>query len=148
MPFAVCRKSLHYLLAFALACTAAGCASTPPIETAADLAQALKDAGVAYDTAEPFDFSGLSPARIDEGLGLTGKDLEVAILRITDERTYKQAANAAFLLAVVKDRAPNLPAPPPDLYLSKPFAVVIRLEPQAGQVRAALKKILKEDKPE
>jgi len=133
------------LFALPLLLCLAGCASTPPIETAGQLAQALKDGGIAYESAEPFDFSGMSPAKIDEGLGLTGPNLEVAILRITDERTYKQAANAAFLLAVVKDRAPNLPAPPPDLYLSQPFAVIIRLEPQNGQVRAVLKKILKED---
>src|SRR5262245_28751351 len=94
-------------LILALLVAIGGCASAPRIETADQLAQALKDRGIAYDTTERFDFSGMSPARIDEGLGLTGKNLEVAILRITDDRTYKQAANASFLLAVVKDRAPN-----------------------------------------
>ena len=140
---------IHQSIAvFSMILCLAGCASTPPIETANQLAQALQREGIVYDSAEPFDFSGMAPAKIDEGLGLSGQNLEVAILRITDERTYKMTANAAFLLAVVKDRAPNLPAPPPDLYLSKPFAVVIRLEPEAGQVRAALEKILKEDKAE
>ncbi len=148
MSRAVCRGHVHIVSIITLAVALAGCATAPRITTADDLAQALKQGGIAYDTAEPFDFSGMAPARIDEGLGLSGQNLEVAILRITDERTYKMTANAAFLLAVVKDRAPNLPAPPPDLYLSKPFAIVIRLEPEAGQVRAALKKILKEDKAE
>ncbi len=146
MPRVVRREGFWAALILALSVGVAGCASTPPILTAADLAEALQRGGVAYDSAESFDFSGMAPARIDEGLGLTGQNLEVAILRITDERTYKQLGNAAFLLALVEKRAPSLPAAPPELYFSKPFAVVIRAEPEAGQVRAALEKILKEDR--
>jgi hypothetical protein len=135
------------LVLAALSTAATGCARAVRIETAGGLAQALKRGGIAYDTTEPLDFSNMPVAKIDEGLGLTGKNLEVAILRITDPRTYKLAAGAGFLLAVVKDRTPDLPAPPPDLYLSTPFVVVIRAEPVTGQVRAALKKLLREDRP-
>ncbi len=137
------------LLFLAALATAAGCASTPRIETADALAQALKKGGVAYDSTERLNLADLPVAKIDEGLGLTGKNLEVLILRITDERTYKVATSVSFLMAIVKDlikeTVAEAAAAPGEVYLSKPFVIVIRAEPETGQVRAALKKLLRED---
>ena len=123
----------------------AGCIAKPKIETAADLAEALKQNGIAYADAEPADVNVISFAKIDEGLTLYGENLNVTILRITDPRTYKLATSATFILGFVKSVAPEMPDQPPDVYLSTPFAIVIRAEPAEGAVRAALEKIIPED---
>lgn len=122
-----------------------GCNMTPPIKTAADLAAALKRNGVAYTTATPEAVGEIPVAKIDEGLTLTGENLNVIILRITDARTYKVATSATFLLGFVKAATPETPQQPPDIYLSEPFVVLIRLEPAQGMVRTALEKTVPED---
>lgn len=121
------------------------CALQPRIETAVDLAAALKRHGVAFTAAEPESFGDMRYAKIDEGLTLTGENLHINILRISDPRTYKITTSATFILGLVKNVAPDMPQQPPDVYLSEPFAVVIRAEPAEGAVRAALEKIIPED---
>jgi len=121
------------------------CAIKPRIESAADLAAALQRNGIVHTAATPVDVSIVRFAKIDEGLTLTGENLNVTILRITDPRTYKVATSATFILGFVKSAAPEMPDQPPEVYLSNPFAVIIRAEPAEGAVRAALEKIIPED---
>ncbi len=135
----------HAALAAMLALVLAGCTMTPPINTADDLAAALQRNGVAYATTEPVDVHSIPIAKIDEGLTLTGENLNVTILRITDPRTYKIATSATFILGFVKSAAADMPQQPPDVYLSKPFVVIIRTEPVKGGVRTALEKTVPED---
>lgn len=133
------------IISLLVALIAAGCALQPKIETAADLAAALKRNGIAFSATEPIDVANIPIARIDEGLSLTGENLQIEILRITDDRTYKITSSATSILLLVKAKAPEMPQQPPDVYLSKPFAVIIRAEPTEGAVRAALEKIIPED---
>ena len=128
-----------------LVAVVAGCAIQPKIETADDLADALKRKGVVFVSNESIEVPNLPFGRIDEGLSLTGENLQVEILRITDDRTYSVATGAASILLLVKAKAPEMPAQAPDVYLSKPFAVIIRAEPTEGAVRTALEKIIPED---
>lgn len=121
------------------------CALQPRIETAADLAAALKRNGVAFTEAQPESFGEMRYAKIDEGLTLTGENLHINILRISDPRAYKVTTSATFILGLVKNVAPEMQQQPPEIYLSEPFAVVIRAEPAEGHVRAALEKIIPED---
>src|SRR6185295_8071210 len=96
----------------------AGCATTAKIESADGLAKALKTRGVAYDKTDVMNFSDMPAGRIDEGLALSGDNLKVLILRVTDDRTYRIASGTAFLLAIVKvsvkDTATSADAIPPD----------------------------------
>ncbi|MFC1707532.1 hypothetical protein ACFL59_12085 [Planctomycetota bacterium] len=89
----------------------------------------------------------MSPGRIDEGLALEGAGLHVEILRITDERTYKIMSGMAPLLRMVGGSMKKSADKPPSLYRSKPFVIVTRAEPEAGQVESILRRILPPDKP-
>ena len=124
----------------------AGCGSKyPQFERADDLAQTLKDRGVIWETSTRMSFQGMKHARIDEGIALDGDGLRVEILRITDHRTYKIMSSAAALMGLMGSVMEEKADQPPDLYRSEPFIIVIRKEPEPGQVVSILESILPRD---
>lgn len=135
---------LRLLLIAAIAYGAAACQFFTPPETAQELADALNRHGIGYTEAEPLDFSGMRFAKIDEGLRLTGEDLRMEILRIEDPRTFEMASSAGFLLRLFDDQI-NESLGAPDMFVSKPFVVIIRQEPEPGETRRALQVILPEE---
>ena len=118
------------------------CSPLKPIESVEDLALALKNGGIAYQTLEPIDFSSMRFAKIDEGLSLRGESVRIDILRIEDERTFKVMVGAGNLLTGLGDLLENEAAGPPDTYVRRPFAVIIREEPRPGEVREILSRLL------
>ncbi len=118
------------------------CSALKPIESAEDLAIALKDGGIAIQTQEPIDFSSMRFAKIDEGLSLRGESVRIDILRIEDERTFKVMVGAGNLLTGLGDLLESEAAGPPDTYVRRPFALIIREEPRPGEVREILSRLL------
>jgi hypothetical protein len=123
-----------------------GCGGlSPKLDTAGDLAQALKDGGVAWETSSGISFGSMRYAKIDEGIALEGDGVRVDILRITDHRTYNIMSSAAALMGIMGDELDESAVQPPEIYRSEPFVIVIRNEPQSGQVASVLENILPRD---
>ena len=125
-----------YLLACIGVCVLAMCGCGPggPV-TAEELAAALKEQGVAYDVSET---AALPRIRTD-GLRLKGEGLEVEIYRIEDEKEMKLAVAAATMAVLGQSQtAAGVSLRP---YVRKPFLVIVRREPQDGQVKAALAEV-------
>ena len=132
-------RSLLFSAAACFALTLAACEK--PVESATDVVVALQDRGVQVEKT-----SALNPnfryAKVDEGLTLSGDQLQVDILRIEDEKTYELAQQARGLMMAVGEAADTDVLNPPDFYWRKPYIVVSRQEPEAGQIVALLEKIL------
>jgi len=111
------------------------------METASDVAAALKKEGIDYTTISPTDTSKLKGVTIDEALVMTNDSLNVEILRIEREKHFKIFAGLGIFLAAAEVQARQPLPGTPDLFTRRPFIVIIRQEPKKGQVRAALKKI-------
>ncbi len=121
---------------------ALGCSSTAPITTAQDLAAALQRQGIQYQNLETSDMpANMRHAQIDEALVMTGDALRVDILRIEDERTFNMMRASVVLLGAAEAKVGKPLPGRPDVFEKAPFVVVVRQEPQAGAVRAALDKI-------
>jgi len=116
-----------------------------PIENADDLAAALKRRGVAYTETEPLDFSGMRFAKIEEGLRLKGEKLTVEILRIEDNRTFEMAVGAGFLMSLFGSSEETKSLDPPESVVRRPFVVVVRQEPNPGQVGAIVRELIPEE---
>lgn len=112
-----------------------------PVESAVDVVVALQERGLHVEETR-----ALHPrfryAKIDEGLTLSGDQLQVDILRIEDEKTYELALQARGLMAAVGEAADTDVLEPPEFYSRKPYIIVIRQEPEDGQILAILQKIL------
>jgi hypothetical protein len=134
------RAITHIALLGLLSLTA--CALQPRIETLDDLTKALKNNGIQYDSTSPLDFSGMRFAQIDEGVRITGKDLHVELLRVEDDRTFKVVSGAGTLLGALDKTLEDTPADPPEVITRRPFVVVVRAEPEPGQVRRVLDRVL------
>lgn len=114
------------------------------IETVDDLAKALKNKGVSYDSATPLDVSGIAFAQIEEGVRITGNGLHVELLRVEDDRTFKVVSGASALLKFLDESLGDAPVNPPDVIARDPFVVIIQAEPEPGQVRRVLEQLLPE----
>lgn len=119
----------------------AGCMDRQKIETAADLAGALQREGLDYATQVPAALPKMRAGRIDEGISLQGDGLSVDIIRIEDERTYKAFRGMGALLGVAEATAGQRLPQRPDLYSHQPFVIVVREEPNPGQIQKALNAI-------
>jgi hypothetical protein len=122
----------------------AACAIEPRIETLDDLTNALKNNGIQFDSASPLDFSGMRFAQVDEGVRITGNGLHVELLRVEDDRTFKVVSGASAFLETLSKSVEELPLHPPEVITRDPFVVVIRMEPEPGQVRRVLDRLLPE----
>lgn len=121
-----------------------GCEGKP--RTAQSLADELKSAGVAWDSAEPFAHPVIPNLKIEEAILLKADGLHVEILRTGDERSFKlmSSAGAILLMASVeakKKAGTELPQKP-DIVAFKPFVLVVREETTKGAVRDAATKVL------
>ena len=112
-----------------------------PVESAVDVAVALQEQGVTVDETRALN-SNFRYAKIDEGLSLSGDQLQLDILRIEDDKTYELALQARGLMAAVGEAADTEVLAPPEFYSRKPYIIVIRQEPKDGQIVAILEKIL------
>ena len=118
-------------------CLTAGC-GREPFETVYDLAAALEEQGVAPTVTE----TAALPRVQAGGMRLLGPDLDVELYRIEDERERKLAVTAAVLVAGTQKRMPGVEPLRP--YLREPFLILVRSEPQAGAVEAALRRVFEE----
>ncbi len=139
------RNPVRLLVLLGSVCLAGCGGSSSKLETAEDLAQALKDRGVAWETSSDISLGSMEYAKIDEGIVLEGEGLSVEILRITDRRTYNIMSKAATFIGAMGDELDDSAVQPPDLYRSEPLVIVIRKEPQPGQVVSILEKLLPRD---
>lgn len=135
--------SLLILLLSALQLT--GCSSPTAIDSVDDLASALKAEGLDYDAAQSMDMTGMSHAKIEQAVALTGDGLRIEILHIMDTKTYDMAIQAQDLFALGSAFQDVTVIGKATIYARRPYVVVIRNEPTEGQVVAALQKVLPED---
>jgi hypothetical protein len=118
------------------------CRSTEPIETASDLANALQNKGIQFDSTEVLDLSGMGFAQVNEGVRVTGNGLRVEILRVEDERTFKIVSSLGSFLKALNERFDDAPLSPPDVIARHPFVVVVRLEPEPGEIRRIVEQLV------
>ena len=121
------------------------CQSPKPIETASDLVNALKNKGIQYDSPEVIDLSGMGFAQVNEGVRITGNGLRAEILRVEDERTFKLVSSLGSLLKALNERFDDTPLNPPDVIARHPFVVVVRQEPEPGEIRRIVEQLLPQD---
>ena len=110
--------------------------------TANDLAAALAAQGVAYTETSSGPLSIGSHARFDENLILQGDALWVELLRIEDDRTYKAVEKVRAILVLSEAVSGQKFPGKPSIYFRKPFVILVRQEPEQGQVLAALNAVL------
>lgn len=100
-----------------------------------ELAEALRQHGVAYDVSETAALAQLRAG----GIRLMGENLKLEIYLVDDEKDMKLAATAAALAAMGQSKVAG--ASPLKAYVRKPFLIIVRQEPVEGQVRAALESV-------
>ena len=111
------------------------------IDTALKLAEALKKEGINYQTIEEVEIK-LKFAKIDEEIALKGDDLWLQMFRIEDEKSYKTSVTAVVLrLGLEKEIEGEQTDKVKDIFIKKPFLVMIMQEPEDGVVKQALNKI-------
>lgn len=111
------------------------------IDTAVKLAEALKKEGINYQTIEDVEIK-LKFAKIDEEMALKGDNLWLQVFRIEDEKSYKTSVAALVLrLGLEKEIEGEQTDKPKDVFIKKPFLVMIMQEPEEGVVKQALNKI-------
>lgn len=123
----------------------AGCGSGVTIDSADDIGDALEREGLIVESREPVPQPKSRHVRFDETIALNGPELRVEIIRINDERVYKIARSMGVIFALGENAAGQRFPGRPDLYMSQPYMIVVRQEPESGQVQAALQKILNFD---
>jgi hypothetical protein len=112
----------------------AGCKQkAPALPSVDELAASLRAHGVAYTVAE----TAALPRVRAQGLRLTGEGLEVDLYRFDDDKELKLAATAAQMARAASAR-------PMQAIVRGPFLAIVRSEPTAGQVAAALAQALPE----
>ena len=103
-----------------------------------ELAEALRQHGVAYEVSETAALASIRAG----GIRLMGENLKVEIYLIDDEKDMKLAATAAAFAAMGQSKVAG--ASPLKAYVRKPFLIIVRQEPVEGQVRAALESVFGE----
>lgn len=119
-----------------------GCGLKPSISGVEDIGKQLIANGIVVESTETLPQPESRYIRFDETLALNGPELRVEIIRINDERVYKNFARAGAIIAIGEVAAEQRFPGRPDLYMSKPYVIIVRQEPQKGQVQAALEKVL------
>ena len=137
------RTTHIFFLVLGVALTV-GCGKT--VDTVDDLATALRQNGIIYRSRETVDLSQLKYAKIDEAIALKGDKLWIEIFHIPHEKTYKLFASSSVLLRAVEVKTQRKLPGKPDVYFKKPFIIIVREEPQKGNVKKALKRIFPEEK--
>jgi hypothetical protein len=130
------RTRLLTALVLLAALGASGCRREEPAPSVDELAAALRAHGVAFTVEE----TAALPRLRAQGLRLTGPELEVEVYRIDDEKQMALAATAAQMAQAAG--ATTAGARPLQACVSSPFLVIVRREPAAGQVAAALAQAL------
>jgi len=123
----------------------AACQSQPPIRNAADVVAALQKAGIVIESQEPAPQPKGGRVRFDEGVRLKGTGFEMDVLRIDDDKVYDIATKVGPLLAMAEAKAGSEIPGKPDIHYSKPFIIVVRRNPDAPDVAAALQGVLPPD---
>jgi hypothetical protein len=117
--------------------------SGPRVQTVEDLAAALERRGFEFTERERLHLN-IRHARIDETMSFTGDGLTVEIMHITDRRTWGVVSDGAAMLLIAEAASGAAFPGKPDIIVRQPFIVVVREEPEAGAVRAAVNAILPE----
>jgi len=133
---------LELVILNAVLAIATGCQPGVTINGVDDIANALVNEGLNVESREQLPKPKSRHFRFDEAIALNGPELRIEITRIDDEKVYKIARSAVALIALAENDAEQRFPGRPDVYLSQPYMIVVRQEPQAGQVQAALSKIL------
>lgn len=114
------------------------------IDTAAKLADALKEAGIAWSQSGPIERGRIKPPRaIDEAILLEGEDLRIEVYRVENEKWFKTAALGLTLRRSYEpEDSENALV---DVFVRHPFLVAVSEEPSEYEVREALRRILPKD---
>ena len=116
--------------------------SPPDLSTADRLAKALKAKGLDYRETTPVDLAQWQSAEVDEGLTLLGDSLRVDVLRIEDIDSFQAAQRASMRLTDFQGGVRLDIVEPIEIYARWPYVVVVRQEPDRGQVLAILQEVL------
>lgn len=128
--------------ASAIALLVAACTMSPKIQTVDDFVTALLEEGVAIDSLEPAPMPQGQHFRFDEGVTGKSEDLWIDILRISDRKVFDIAKSASGLLVVAEAAAGQEIPGKPEVYARYPFVVIVRLQPEGGNVLEIARKLL------
>jgi nucleotide-binding universal stress UspA family protein len=133
------------LLALAVFC--AGCGAGR-IETAADLAAALKTNGVAFEQTEPSAATQIPGVNYAESIRLRGAGLDVEIIRVADQRSFDLTVTAVKLGSVMSGLIGSSESRKmASATWRDPFVVVVYEEPRAGPVGEAVRRVFPDAEP-
>ena len=136
---AVGIRALAVLLPALAAACVMGCSHKPVhVMSVHELAAALRAHGVAYTVEET---AALTHVRA-QGLRLTGKDLDVAVYRIDDEKERQATSTAAQQAQAASGKTAG--AKQLQAIMRGPFLLMVRAEPSPGLVANALAQVLPE----
>jgi len=96
------------------------------VESVDELVEELKKEGISYTKTERMNLGQFQHARIEEGLGLEGKELDVELYLIEDRRTYKAFVGTVLLFAAAEKKTGETLPGRPQLYSKRPFVIVVR----------------------
>jgi len=128
-----------FVIAVCIVMTA--CAMPRPT-TAQGVADGLEANGISYDSIQQAKKPEGRHFRFDEGIVLVADDLWVEIIRIEDERTFGIAEDASGLFKITEAVVGRELPGKPELYTRQPFLIIVRQEPEQGQVLEALNEVL------
>ena len=128
---------------------ATGCQSIEreEIETVDELAGALKDEGVDFDSLEEIDPDIFTQAEVDRALLITGENLWVLVITTSDQQSFTGLKSAKRLGVLAKGLIPE----ELDIdkvkssYGKKPFIIWVGEEPSDGYIEQALKQIFPDE---
>jgi hypothetical protein len=133
----VIKKSFSLLLFFFFALLIVSCGKKG-IDTAEQLAEALKKQGVNYQVMEEVEHK-LRFAKIDEAIALKGDSLWVEIFRIENLKGYNLAVQAVKMSVIVENQMVQEPEEKiEDAFFKHPFIVVVKQEPERGFIKQIL----------
>jgi RecB family endonuclease NucS len=120
------------------------CSSGKGLDTAAKLATALKNQGVAWTSSGPVERARVRPKRVvNEAVLLEGENLRIEVYRVEDEQWFKTAAVSLLLRRSYE--AEDSENALVDVLARHPFLVAVVEEPAERQVREAIGRIFPKD---
>jgi hypothetical protein len=137
-------KFIKYLYIVIISCLILNCGDKT-INSVDKLVKALKKNGIQYLSIEAITTDELKLTRFDEAYALHGENLWLEIYRIENEMIYKTSIAAVMLRMKFDKSEDNLSNKPHDIFVRKPFLVMIIQEPENGKTKQALQKIFPED---
>lgn len=128
----------------AMVALGSGCTGSKSYGTVDALLGAMQSRGLQFEERGPVPMPQGRHFRFDEGVRVSAADLWVEIIRIDDPKVFDIARSASALLVLTEADAGRALPGKPEIYPRQPFVVVVRQEPEPGQVLRILNTVLPE----